>query len=82
MENALGRIGFRKEPRRFAAHLTIGRVRGEGPAVVELGRLLKNHADFNAGPFRVKQLVMFSSELTPNGPIYDALGRARLGGGA
>ncbi len=76
LESALQPLGFPKEHRRFAAHLTIGRVRG--PEQGELGPLIKQHADFTAGQFHVAELVVFSSQLTPDGPIYEALSRAAL----
>ena len=76
LESALKPIGFPKEHRRFAAHLTIGRVRGPGPGLGELGPLIKQHADFTAGQFPVAELVVFSSQLTPKDPIYEALSRA------
>jgi len=79
LESALKSIGFPKEHRRFAAHLTIGRVRGPGPGLSELGPLIKQNAGFSAGRFAVTELVVFSSHLTPQGPIYEALSRAVLG---
>jgi 2'-5' RNA ligase len=79
LEKALKPLGFPKEHRRFAAHLTLGRVRDAGPGTRELGTLLTQHADFSAGRFSVDELVVFSSELTPQGPIYEAIGRAELG---
>jgi 2'-5' RNA ligase len=79
LESALKPIGFPKEHRRFAAHLTIGRVRGPGPGLAELGPLIKQQADFTAGRFPVAELVVFSSQLTPQGPVYEALSRAALG---
>jgi 2'-5' RNA ligase len=78
LESALKPLGFPKEHRRFAAHLTIGRVRGPSPALGELGPLIKQHADFTAGLFHVAELVVFSSQLTPQGAIYEALSRAAL----
>jgi len=78
VEKALAKLGFRKEARRFESHLTIGRVRGGGPAIAELGRLLRENADFDAGRCHIAELVIFSSNLTPQGPIYEALGRVRL----
>jgi len=80
IETALAKLGYRREHRRFRPHLTIGRVRRGGPAVAELGELLKARAEFGAGRLSVRQVVVFSSELTPRGPVYEALGRARLGG--
>jgi RNA 2',3'-cyclic 3'-phosphodiesterase len=79
LERALKPLGFPKEHRRFAAHLTIGRVRGPGPGQAELGSLLKQYERFSAGRFAVTELVVFSSLLTPEGPIYEALSRAALG---
>jgi RNA 2',3'-cyclic 3'-phosphodiesterase len=79
LEDSLAKVGFRKEHRRFQAHLTIGRVRGGGPAIKQLGDLLWQYADFNAGQLSVDELVVFSSQLERTGPIYEALGRAPLG---
>jgi len=81
VDAALGKLGFRKEHRRFHPHLTIGRVRRGGPGVVELGQLVEQYVNFSAGRVSVRQAVIFSSQLTGSGPIYEALGRAKLGGG-
>ena len=78
VEAALGKLGFRKEHRRFEPHLTLGRVRSGGPAVADLGQLLRQQAEFDAGACHVDELVVFSSELTPAGPVYAAFGRAPL----
>lgn len=79
VEAALAELGFREEHRRFQTHLTIGRVRGAGPGIAELGQLLQQHADFRAGCVNVQEVTVFASTLTPNGPIYEALGTAPLG---
>ncbi len=81
IERALAKLGYRKENRRFHPHLTLGRVRRGGPAVVELGAQLQEQADFVAGKISVSRVVVFSSQLRPSGPIYEPLGHARLGGG-
>jgi len=80
VEAALSRLGFKKERRRYTPHLTIGRVRRPGPTLADLGRLLREQADYPAGRFPVREVVVFSSQLEPGGPIYTALGRGRLGG--
>jgi 2'-5' RNA ligase len=80
IEAALARLGYRPESRRFQAHLTIGRVRGGGPALAELGRLLREHAEFDAGRTEVRQVTLFSSQLGPQGPKYTPLGVAELQG--
>ena len=79
VEKSLVKLGYPKEGRRFEPHLTLGRVRSGGPAAAELGKLLKQQADFDAGRFSVAEAVVFSSQLTPKGPIYTALCRAPLG---
>ena len=80
VEAAVAKLGYREEHRRFQTHLTIGRVRGLGPGVAELGHLLQQQADFSAGRMTVGKVTLFASTLTPNGPIYDVLGTAPLGG--
>jgi RNA 2',3'-cyclic 3'-phosphodiesterase len=80
VEDELAELGYREEHRRFQAHLTIGRVRGTGPGIAELGDRLRQHADFLAGRMTVSKVTVFASTLTPDGPIYDVLGTAPLGG--
>lgn len=79
VERALKKLGYPPEGRKFHAHLTLGRVRRGGPGLRELGDLIAAHAGFEAGRMRVEQVTVFSSQLTPEGPIYQALGRAPLG---
>jgi 2'-5' RNA ligase len=81
VEAALAELGYRQEHRRFQTHLTIGRVRGGGPGIEELGKLLVEHADFAAGRMTVQKATVFCSTLTAAGPIYEVLGTAPLGGG-
>jgi 2'-5' RNA ligase len=80
VETAMTRIGFRREGRRYEPHLTIGRVRSGGPQIAALGELLRSHADFDGGTMEVDEVVLFSSDLRPEGPIYEALERAELTG--
>ena len=78
IEKALSDLGFHREGRRFRPHLTIGRVRGGGPAAHELGQLIQKCADFDAGKGIVDEIVVFSSELGPKGPTYTPLSRVPL----
>ena len=81
IESALAKIGYRREARRFTAHLTIGRIRRGGPGVREIGDLIQKYADFEVGRTTVEEAIVFSSELTRSGPIYEALSRGALGKG-
>jgi len=80
LESALRKLGFRRESRRFHAHLTLGRVRHGGPRTAELGELLRQYADYAAGRTTIRELVTFSSQLGRAGPTYEVLGRASLDG--
>jgi len=80
VEADLAEIGYREEHRRFQAHLTLGRVRGAGIGISELGDRLQKQADFLAGRMTVEKLTVFASTLTSAGPIYEVLGTAPLGG--
>jgi 2'-5' RNA ligase len=75
----LSELGFQDEDRKFQTHLTIGRTRS-GKNVMQLGQLLKQHADFDAGQMCVEKVTVFSSQLQRGGPTYEVLGAARLGG--
>jgi RNA 2',3'-cyclic 3'-phosphodiesterase len=80
IEAALAELGYREEHRRFAVHLTIGRVRGVGPSIAELGALVQQQADFPVGRLTVGKATVFTSKLTSDGPVYEVLGTAFLGG--
>jgi len=78
IEKSLARLGFRGEARRYTPHLTIGRPgRGEPPR--ELAVELAAMTDFKGGTMLVDEVVIFSSELTREGPLYSPLGFAPLG---
>jgi 2'-5' RNA ligase len=80
VESEATRIGFRREGRRFEPHLTIGRVRSGGPEQAALGQLIAAESDFDGGVMEVDEVVLFSSELRPQGPVYEALERVELTG--
>ena len=81
IDRELAKLGYRGENRRFRPHLTIGRVRASPPREIqELGRLLAEHADFESGLSTVYEVVVFSSELGPDGPTHEPLGHAELKG--
>ena len=54
VEDPLAELGYREEHRQFQPHLTIGRVRGGGPGIAELGKLIQQHAQFAAGRMTVQ----------------------------
>jgi 2'-5' RNA ligase len=78
VDDALFELGYRREPKRFTPHLTIGRVKTPGRQLEALSRLLAERADFDAGVAYVDEVVIYSSDLTPQGPIHTPLGHAEL----
>ena len=65
-------IGFPREDRPFRAHLTLGRIK-ESHGLSGLSEALTKHNAFNAGEFTCKELVLFQSKLTAQGPVYTKL---------
>lgn len=80
IEQRLAKLGFRKDSRRFQPHLTIGRVRGGGPDLADLAQLIQKNADLPFGKTSVREAVVFSSQMTREGPAYHPLGHATIGG--
>lgn len=68
---------YRREERPFTPHITLGRAKSDDPSE-KLAAALKRYATWNAGEVEVRELLVLSSELTRNGPIYSVLSRAPL----
>jgi 2'-5' RNA ligase len=67
---------YRREERQFTPHITLGRTRGERPAGLPAD--LQKYAGWQGGEQMVREVHVLSSQLTPKGPIYSVLSRARL----
>jgi len=78
LEKELEKIGFQKEKRPFSPHLTIGRVKS--PKNREpLKSNIENLKNSLTNALDVNHITLFQSTLTPGGPIYTPLYKARLG---
>jgi len=75
IENALQTLGFDREARPWRGHVTLGRFKK--PTRVST-KLLVPEADF--GRFRADEVVLFSSELRPDGPLHTPMHRMKLRG--
>jgi 2'-5' RNA ligase len=72
---------YRREQRQYTPHITLGRVRTERSAE-QLANALQKYAQWQGGVAEVGEVHVMSSELTPRGPEYTVLSRAKLRGGA
>ncbi len=70
IDETLEAVGFQREPRGFKGHLTLARAKGRVRRET-VAAFLK--ASFEALPFEVTGFHIFSSTLTPEGPIYKKL---------
>jgi 2'-5' RNA ligase len=79
LEIAFAALGFPPEDRPLAPHLTLGRVKSpEGRTA--LTRCLVNLPPPEAAPFQVSDIVLFRSNLSPQGATYLPLKVIPLGG--
>ena len=78
---ALKKVGYRADDK-FSPHVTLGRLRQDrrGGRSPDLTAILQPFQNWSGGAFRVSEVVTFSSNLTPEGPIYAPLARAPLAG--
>jgi 2'-5' RNA ligase len=79
LERPLLELGcYRREERKFTPHVTLGRVRSNRPSD-SVAQELDRQADWNGGECLVREVLVMSSELRPEGPVYAVLSRGVLG---
>lgn len=72
LETQLTPLGFKSEKRRFNAHLTLARAKGRlDPA--RLVGALETVGGFEPVPFAARELVLYRSDLKPDGAVYTKL---------
>lgn len=74
IDRTLGELGFPRERKNFAAHLTLGRIKKGG---FRRGAL-KDIENTYFGSAFVSELVLFESRTLPTGAVYRPISRARL----
>jgi RNA 2',3'-cyclic 3'-phosphodiesterase len=78
LDNDFAGIGFPAEDRPFRPHLTLGRIK-DSHGLTGLDVAMKKHGAFAAGEFTSKELILFQSQLTPQGALYTRLAEFALG---
>ena len=79
LEENLVHVGFDKEKRRFTAHLTLGRVK-KSLSSAKMVSALDACSAFTPRPISADRLVLYKSELRPEGAVYTALQAFPLAG--
>jgi len=80
VDKALEPLGFAREKRPFKPHLTIGRVKEPRGAAATAARKIEQLDGFAAPAEQLEAVALVKSTLTPEGSIYEEIGRWRLGG--
>ncbi len=75
--DALDEVGFPKEKRPYKGHLTIGRIKAAIDSR-QLAEALTATCDFESDSFSVDEVVLFRSQLRPEGPTYTRLRTVKL----
>ena len=78
LEPPLLQLGcYRREERQYKPHITLGRVKTDRPPD-RLAAALAQNAGWIGGTIQVSEVLVMSSELTPQGPRYTILSRGKL----
>jgi len=72
LEDALLKMGFAPEKRKFMPHITLGRVR-RAEAGDDFARVLQEVKVPEFAPVRVEEIKLYQSRLTPQGAVYTEL---------
>jgi 2'-5' RNA ligase len=78
IEDALCSLGFRGENRKFVPHLTLGRAGRGSDGGATLAERLAKLADYDGGVMAVDSVIVYGSDLGPEGPTYHVLAHAPL----
>ncbi len=79
VDDASASLGFERETRPFAGHLTIGRSRRGGGRLTELAEGVRE-LRFNPLQLKIDRVNLVRSRLSPEGPTYTVLESFTLGG--
>jgi 2'-5' RNA ligase len=77
IESAILTMGLPGDDKPFSAHITLGRVKS-GKNVNKLATVIGNNSSKSFGLQAVKEVTLFASTLTSNGPIYKEVARYKL----
>ncbi len=73
IQKKLKPFGIKEESRRFSPHITVGRFRKGFNQTMLLKEVLDRFKDVTSPEVLLKELVLFKSELKPDGAVYTKL---------
>ncbi len=73
VEKFTANFRFREEKREFTPHLTIARMKNGRKVAGDLLKFMEKNRDTEFGASSFKRLTLYSSRLTPQGPVYTEL---------
>lgn len=76
IENGMANLGLQREEHQFHPHVTLGRVKSN-KNINSLLTIMES-ATFESQPVTISEVVLFKSELHPNGSSYSVLHRFSL----
>ena len=77
IETGLSKKGFKREDRPSHPHLTLGRIKTPVNAK-RLLEVIERYKEFSTPDFTVKEVILFKSELHPQGARYSVLERVKI----
>lgn len=80
LQKSLKPFGIKPEKRPFKPHLTLGRFKKGARPWPHLDNMISEYANLRGRTCALKELVLFKSDLTPEGAIYTKLDAWMLGG--
>jgi 2'-5' RNA ligase len=78
LDSDFAALGFPAEDRPFQAHLTLARIK-DSRGVTGMSEALTKYSAFTAGEFICRELILFQSNLSPQGAAYTKLAEFALG---
>ncbi|MCK5225933.1 MAG: RNA 2',3'-cyclic phosphodiesterase [Planctomycetes bacterium] len=73
----LEKLGWPGEPRKFAGHLTLCRIKNS-QAGIELAKISENYKELKLGTFLADSVSIYQSQLTSSGAVYNMLASYKL----
>ncbi len=77
LDNELAELGIEADDREFKAHVTLGRIKSETP--VDVSAVQAQLSEESFGSSYIRDIALFESVLTSDGPEYNVIERFALG---